>query len=73
MDEEGSTYGYELIKKLKQLSNDHWDPSYGTIYGALNRMEKNGLIERSDKSEEDRKYYSLTNKGEKELQSLNSY
>ena len=67
MDEEGSTYGYELIKKLKRISNDHWDPSYGTIYGALNRMERNDLIERSNEDDEDRKYYRLTNKGENEL------
>ena len=60
MDEEGSTYGYELINKLNRLSNEHWDPSYGTIYGALNRMEKKNLIERSDEGPEDRKYYRLT-------------
>ena len=68
MKEKGSTYGYELIKKLKDISNNHWDPSYGTIYGALNRMEKNGLIERSNKDQKDRKYYRLTEKGENELE-----
>lgn len=67
MKEKGSTYGYELIKKLQDISNDHWDPSYGTIYGALNRMEKNGLIERAKEHHEDRKYYQLTEKGKKEL------
>ncbi len=72
MDDEGSTYGYELINKLKELSNDHWDPSYGTIYGALNRMEKNDLIERSDEDTEDRKYYRLTKKGEGELEKKKS-
>lgn len=67
MDEEGSTYGYELINKLNRLSNEHWDPSYGTIYGALNRMEKKSLIERSNEGPEDRKYYRLTEKGKKAL------
>lgn len=65
--EEGPSYGYELIKKLQNKSNDHWDPSYGTVYGALNRMEDNGFIERTEKENEDRKYYQLTDKGEREL------
>lgn len=67
MKEEGSTYGYEIINRLKELSNQHWDPSYGTVYGALNRMEKKGLIERAERGSEDRKYYRLTEKGEETL------
>ena len=68
MKDEGSTYGYELLKTMKEKSNEHWDPSYGTIYGALNRMEKKGFIERANRGSEDRKYYALTEKGEKELE-----
>lgn len=65
--EEEPTYGYALIKNLQDKSDGHWDPSYGTVYGALNRMEDNGFIERTEKEDEDRKYYQLTEKGEKEL------
>ncbi len=68
MKEKGATYGYEIIKKLKEISNEHWNPSYGTIYGALNRMEKKGLIERAEQGPEDRKYYRLTDKGEETLE-----
>ena len=64
---EGATYGYELINELKEISKGHWDPSYGTIYGALNRMEKKDFIERVEGDSEDRKYYRLTTKGKKEL------
>lgn len=67
MNKEGATYGYELINELKDLSNGHWDPSYGTIYGALNRMAKKGFIERVQGEIEDRKYYRLTAKGKEEL------
>ncbi len=67
MEEKDSTYGYELIDTMKDKSNGHWDPSYGTIYGALNRMEKKGIIERADREPEDRKYYQLTETGEQEL------
>ncbi len=64
---EGTTYGYELINNLKDVSNEHWDPSYGTVYGILNRLEKKGFIERAEMGDEDRKYYKLTKKGEEEL------
>ncbi|MBS3781507.1 MAG: helix-turn-helix transcriptional regulator [Candidatus Thermoplasmatota archaeon] len=68
IEEKGYTYGYELLKKMKEKSNGHWEPSYGTIYGALNRMEKNGFIERADREPEDRKYYQLTEEGMDELE-----
>ncbi|MFW6040480.1 MAG: PadR family transcriptional regulator [Thermoplasmatota archaeon] len=68
MKVEGATYGYEIIKRLKEISNGYWNPSYGTIYGALNRMEKKGLIERTEQGTEDRKYYSLTDNGEEILE-----
>jgi len=67
MEEKGATYGYEIIKILKEKSNEHWDPSYGTIYGALNRMEKKGIIERAERGKEDRKYYQLTEEGKGEM------
>jgi len=72
MDEKGETYGYELINTLKEISNEHWDPSYGTVYGALNRMEKKDFIQRADMEEEDRKYYRLTSKGKEELEKRES-
>ncbi len=68
MKEKGSTYGYELIKTMKERSKGHWNPSYGTIYGSLNRMENNGYIERANREPEDRKYYRLTEEGKEELE-----
>lgn len=38
--EDGPTYGYEILQRAKEISAGHRDPSYGTIYGALERMEK---------------------------------
>ncbi|MFO7990761.1 MAG: PadR family transcriptional regulator [Thermoplasmata archaeon] len=66
--DEGPTYGYEILNKLKEKSCGHWDPSYGTVYGALNRMSKRGYIERVEKGEEDRKYYALTEEGRERLE-----
>lgn len=63
-------YGYGLIKKIKEITGQHWDPSYGTIYGTLSRLEENELIERVEKNHEDRKYFEITKKGEKKLKNF---
>jgi len=68
MKDKGTTYGYELIKTMKERSNGYWNPSYGTIYGSLDRMERKDYIERADQEPEDRKYYRLTEEGEEELE-----
>lgn len=73
IDEEESTYGYELTKKLKEKSNGHWDLTHSTVYEALSRMEDDELVKRTEKSKKDRKYYQLTNKGEKVLQEKKDY
>lgn len=66
--EENPTYGYEIIENLKKLSNNNWDPSYGTVYGALNRLKRDGFIKRAEKDHEDRKYFTLTEKGKEKLE-----
>jgi len=61
-------YGYDILQKINDISGGHWDPSYGTVYGALDRMEEKGYIEEHDQSHhQDRKYYTLTEKGEEKL------
>ncbi|WP_240377450.1 PadR family transcriptional regulator [Bacillus piscicola] len=62
-------YGYEMTKKLKELSEDTYDMSEGTLYSALKRMERKGWIWSywSEPAGGRRKYYSLTETGDKEL------
>ncbi|RZN49344.1 PadR family transcriptional regulator [archaeon] len=60
-------YGYEIVKELEHASNDHWELSYGTVYGTLNRLEQQGILERIQ-TEEERKYFGLTKKGEEFLE-----
>lgn len=67
VSDEGSTYGYELQKKLKEKSNCYWDPTYSTVYEALKRMEKEGRMERTGEGEKGKKYYQLTNEGKEAL------
>lgn len=72
MDEK-PRYGYELLKKMEEISGGYWQPGQGTVYGALDRLEEDGLIEEVDYSSEEeegvnRQYYGLTGKGEEKLE-----
>lgn len=44
---EGSTYGYELLTKLKDRSDSLFTLKEGTLYPILYRLEDDGLIESS--------------------------
>lgn len=66
---EGEIYGYELAAKLE--SYGFHSLSEGTIYPLLLRMQKEELISatlRKSTAGPKRKYYTLTEKGELELE-----
>ena len=37
-------YGYQLVKELQQRSEGYFDLEQGTLYPALHRLEKDGLV-----------------------------
>ncbi|QFJ54813.1 PadR family transcriptional regulator [Pseudobutyrivibrio xylanivorans] len=39
------SYGYEISKQIKQISDEKYIIKETTLYSAFNRMEKNGYIE----------------------------
>ena len=63
-------YGYQIIKDLEKRSKGYFQFKEGTLYPALHRLEKAGLIqgrwERLSSGQE-RRYYYMTKKGEKAL------
>lgn len=64
-------YGYQLLKELEKQSAGIFKFSQGTLYPLLYNLEGKGLIKGEWKIEEgkrDRKYYSLTTKGQKILE-----
>ena len=70
--EERPRYGYEILKQLKSISGGYWEPGQGTVYGTLERLEGDGLIEEVEyrengREERDRQYYGLTELGEERL------
>jgi PadR family transcriptional regulator PadR len=67
---DGETYGYRIIKQMKNLSHGKLEWSFGMLYPVLHRLEKDGFIlsqwRKSDKGRL-RKYYRLTEAGRLEL------
>ena len=67
---EGESYGYAIIKRVRQLSNDKIQWADGMLYPVLHRLEQQGLVEsimRASENGRKRKYYRLKNKGTKIL------
>lgn len=52
-------HGYNIVQKVKQLTNDQVVISPGTMYGSLSKMEKDNLLQQT-KEEGKRKYYITT-------------
>ncbi len=69
-------YGYEIIRELEKRFSGYWKPKAGTIYPALEKLEKNHMLtSRVEFREEapDRKHYALTDAGRSELASTMAY
>jgi DNA-binding PadR family transcriptional regulator len=67
---EKESYGYEIIRKVRELSGGHMEWSEGMIYPVLHRLERDGLIKSEWKEAEtgrERKYYALSSDGRKAL------
>jgi len=65
------TYGYEISKRVEDISNGKFHLTEGTLYPILKKLEKNGFV-KSFWGESDigppRKYYTLTLKGKEFLE-----
>lgn len=62
-------YGYQMIKKLKEKSQNVFELKEGTLYPILHSLEEKGyIISYWDESTmKKRKYYAITEKGKKQL------
>ena len=59
-------YGYQIIKELERRSQGYFKFKEGTLYPALHRLEKAGLIAgkwQTLPSGRQRRYYYITDKG----------
>jgi DNA-binding PadR family transcriptional regulator len=67
---EGDSYGYAILKRVRELSRGRMEWTDGMLYPVLHRLERLGFIEAHwEKSESGRrrKYYRITKRGRTQL------
>ena len=65
--EAGDSYGYSLIKTFNETGIE---TDGSTIYPLLRRLTKKGLIDITEKTEEQKKFFKITNTGNQVLNVL---
>lgn len=67
---ESNMYGYQMIKALKEKSENVFELREGTLYPILHSLEENNLITSywDETTGKKRKYYSITKDGKKYLE-----
>ncbi len=66
----GPTYGYEITQQVMRRSAGYFELKEGSLYPALHRMERRGLLESFWEDKETgrrRKFYRITAEGTKSL------
>ena len=63
---DGEKHGYAMMEDIEKTCGTRLGP--GTLYGALSRLEKRGLVEPLASSEERRRPYRLTATGASALE-----
>ncbi len=66
LSENGRMYGYEITQKVKELSSDEINLTFGALYPTLHKLEKEDVLTTASEvvDHRTRKYYSLTAKGD---------
>ncbi|RZK15259.1 MAG: PadR family transcriptional regulator [Pedobacter sp.] len=69
LSENERMYGYEITQKVKSITQGELLLKEGALYPALHKLEAEGLLETTTEVVDNRvrKYYSLSNEGEKEV------
>ena len=63
---EKPSYGYEISKQIRNMTDEKYIIKETTLYSAFNRMEKNGYVTSFSSSEDGgkrRTYYEITELG----------
>ena len=68
LSENDQMYGYEITQKVKELTQDKVQITEGALYPALHKLEADGFldVEIVNIGNRLRKYYKLTEQGNKE-------
>ena len=67
----GDNYGYEIVQKVKKLTDGEIKWKEASIYPVLKKMENYGMIKsywKVEESERPRKYYTILEPGKTQLE-----
>ncbi len=67
---ESDNYGYEIVQRVKDISNGEIKWKEASIYPVLKKLENNGMIKsywKTMDNQRPRKYYTLLSEGKEQL------
>ena len=65
--DQGPCYGYQLRSEFDRRTGSTWPINAGQIYSTLDRLERDGLVERADAAPDGQNYYRITTPGQVEV------
>ncbi|ROQ38219.1 virulence activator alpha [Frondihabitans sp. PhB188] len=65
--DQGACYGYQLRAEFDRRTGSTWPLNIGQIYSTLDRLERDGLVERTEADDSDHVYYAITPTGHDEV------
>ncbi|MBS1675550.1 MAG: PadR family transcriptional regulator [Actinobacteria bacterium] len=65
--DQGPCYGYQLRHEFDRRTGSTWPLNVGQIYNTLERLERDGLVERGDADEAGHVYWAITGAGAAEV------
>ncbi|GAB3600925.1 PadR family transcriptional regulator [Microbacterium tumbae] len=67
--DQGPCYGYQLRAEFDRRTGSTWPLNVGQIYNTLERLERDGLVERGEADEQGHVYWEITEAGSAEVAS----
>ncbi len=65
--DQGPCYGYQLRAEFDRRTGSTWPLNVGQIYNTLERLERDGLVERGEADEQGHVYWEITAAGSAEV------
>lgn len=65
--DQGACYGYQLRAEFDRRTGSTWPLNVGQIYNTLDRLERDGLVQRGNPDPDGQIYYEITSRGRDEV------
>lgn len=65
--DQGPCYGYQLRSEFDRRTGSTWPLNVGQIYSTLERLERDGLVQKGDVDSEGHAYWEITDEGSAEV------